>query len=99
MPMTKTVEIGGATVEVTPMDELGPSWSMTAAVIAGRIELAQDDGDMAAVKEAVGDLVEICTEDGITSDGVQDLDPPTLNALIRAMLPDEAFEPGGDADG
>lgn len=97
--MTEVVEIGNATVEVTPVDELGPSWSMTAAVIAGRIEMAQNDADMAAVKEAVGDLVEICTEDGITSTGIQDLDPKTLNALIRAMLPDEAFEPEGDVDG
>lgn len=90
--MTKQIDVDGVTVEVTPIDELDGTWAFTAEVIIGRIQMANNQNDQAAVADGVSDLLEICTEDGYTSDGLLHLEPGTLNTLIGAMMPDDVLE-------
>ena len=90
--MQHEIDLDGATVRVTPIEDLGVVESMTALVLLNRIERAKQAGKAVEAGQAVAELAQLCAEDGITADTIRGLDPDCLSTLIEAVLPDGAVE-------
>ena len=90
--MPDEIDLDGATVRVTPIEDLGVVESMTALVLLNRIDRAKQAGKAVEAGDAVAELVQLCAEDGITAETIRGLDPDCLSTLVRAILPEGAVD-------
>lgn len=94
-PMTETVELGGTTLHVTPISVLPFPYSISAGVIASRlvtkINRTDEDEPAEGIDEDMYQLLELCVEDGISRETIENLGPYELSAIIGAAFeePDE----------
>lgn len=90
--MSKTVDINGVEIDVTPIHELPFPKSLTASVISSRIisktEAGSRDDPAVGVDEDFYQLIEMCIEDRVRRRTIAALDAEQLNIILEVIFED-----------